>query len=52
MSCGGVVSTTRIVKLFELLLPHESDAVQTTVVRPRWNVLPEGGAHATVGVAS
>ncbi len=52
MSCGGVVSTTWIVKLFELLFPDESDAVQTTVVRPRWNVLPEGGAHATVGVAS
>ena len=31
-------------------LPHELDAVQVTVVVPSANVLPEAGAHDTVGV--
>ncbi len=53
VTVGGVVSRTVIVKVFgALVLPEESDAVQLTVVVVIGKVLPDGGAHETVGFGS
>src|SRR5262245_13022415 len=50
VSTGGDVSTTVTLKLPEAVLPAVSVAEQLTVVAPRANVLPEDGAHVTVGL--
>jgi hypothetical protein len=53
VTAGGVVSRTVTVNVFaELVLPASSVAVQLTVVVVIGNVLPDGGAHEIVGVAS
>ena len=45
---GGVVSTTKTVKLHVLLLPLASDTEQLTAVTPGRNRLPEAGVQMTM----
>ena len=53
VTVGGVVSRTVTAKLFgALVFPEESDAVQLTVVVVIGKVLPDGGAHETLGFGS
>src|SRR4029079_5401949 len=49
---GGVVSTTSTEKDVVATLPAKSVAVAVTVVVPRGNTLPDGGAKTTSTVPS
>src|SRR5438034_7021562 len=45
---GGVVSTTRTLKLQRFVIPASSTASQFTLVTPCGNTVPDGGIHLTV----
>jgi hypothetical protein len=47
VTCGGIVSTTVTVKLQLLELPALSLALQTTLLVPNLNPVPEGGVQVT-----
>ena len=52
VSVGAVVSCTVTVKESPSEFPESSVATHVTVVVPRGNVLPDGGAHATLTLVS